>query len=240
MLSLADFLAATAAVALGALVQASTGVGAGFIIVPFLAWIDYRLVPGPVVLASIALSVAMSLRERADIDRQNLPAVLLGLVPGTLAGAFALSRIPADRLGALFGTMLLLALAISVSGLRVTMTRASAVLGGLVSGAMGASSGFGAPPLALLYQHQSGARIRATLAVIYTAASLLILTALGLFDLFGAEQLLLGTLLIPGFLLGYLLSGRLAAHLEHHDALRPAVLVISGIAGLLLIWRSVG
>lgn len=224
MLSLADFLAATAAVALGALVQASTGVGAGFIIVPFLAWIDYRLVPGPVVLASIALSVAMSLRERADIDRQNLPAVLLGLVPGTLAGAFALSRIPADRLGALFGTMLLLALAISISGLRVTMTRASAVLGGLVSGAMGASSGFGAPPL----------------AVIYTAASLLILTALGLFDLFGAEQLLLGTLLIPGFLLGYLLSGRLAAHLEHHDALRPAVLVISGIAGLLLIWRSVG
>lgn len=239
MLSLADFLAATAAVAFGALVQASTGVGAGFVIVPILAWIDYRLVPGPVVLASIVLSLVMSLRERVAIDRENLPAVLAGLAPGALAGAFALSRIPADRLGALFGTMILLALAISVSGLRVAMTRTSALISGLVGGAMGASSGFGAAPLALLYQHQSGARIRATLAVIYTVASLLILAALRLFGLFGPEQLLLGLLLMPGFLLGYLLSGRLAAQLEHHGALRPAVLTISGIAGLLLIWRSV-
>jgi len=236
-MSLVEFLAATLAVATGALIQASTGIGAGFIIVPILAWIDVRLVPGPVVLASIALTVLMSVRERAAIDRNHLPTVLFGLIPGALAGAFALSRIPAERLGALFGVMILLALVMSISGLRVVLSRASALVGGIVAGAMGASSGFGAPPLAIIYQHQSGPQIRSTLAVIFTVASLLILLALRLFGMFGLTELRLGFALIPGFLLGYLLSRRMTTKLDQRG-LRPVILGISGIAGVLLIWRS--
>jgi uncharacterized membrane protein YfcA len=45
-----ELAAATLVVALGSVVQAISGVGAGFLIVPLLAWIDVGLIPGPVVL----------------------------------------------------------------------------------------------------------------------------------------------------------------------------------------------
>src|SRR5690348_10415595 len=55
-LRVVDFVAANAAVLLGAILQASTGLGAGLIIVPLLALVSLDFVPGPVVLASVALS----------------------------------------------------------------------------------------------------------------------------------------------------------------------------------------
>ena len=48
-MDLVEFAAATAVVLLGSVVQAATGVGGGFIIVPLLAWIALQLVPAPVI-----------------------------------------------------------------------------------------------------------------------------------------------------------------------------------------------
>ena len=236
-MGVAEFAAATLAVIIGSVVQVTSGVGGGFIIVPLLAWVDLGLVPAPLIFASLSLSALMAFRERGAIDWAHIPTTLVGLIPGSLAGAYVLSSVPADSLGVVFGTVILLGILITASGIEVRPTRVSALVSGALSGAMGTSSGIGAPLLALLYQRETGPRIRATLAVLYTGASILILVVLFGFDQFSVTEARSGFLLMPGFLLGYWVANRFNVHLDR-GATRIAVLCASAAAAIALILRS--
>jgi uncharacterized membrane protein YfcA len=103
---------------------------------------------------------------------------------------------------------------------------------------MGTSSGIGAPLLALLYQRDAGPRVRATLAVLYTGASVLILIILFGFDRFSADDMRSGAMLMPGFLIGYWIANHFTAHFDRGRT-RIAVLSVSGVAAIALILRSV-
>ncbi|MFB3079920.1 MAG: TSUP family transporter [Lysobacterales bacterium] len=232
-----EFAAATLVVAVGSVVQAISGVGAGFLIVPLLAWIDVSLIPGPVVLGSMSLSGTMGYRERRHIDFAHMPMVFLGMIPGAVAGAYLLSRVSFDELGMMFGAVMLIAIIITASGFRFPLTGGSACLAGAVAGVMGTSSGIGAPVLALLYQDQSGPRVRATLAVLYAGASFLIIIMLFGFGKFGIVEAVSGLLLMPGYMLGYALSHRLTARIDTGGT-RAAVLLVSAAAALSLILRG--
>lgn len=238
-MSLLDLVAASLAVAIGSIVQAASGVGAGFLMVPMIAWVNIELLPGPMICGSLALSGIMAWRERGAIDQNNLPVIFLGIFAGSLVGAWVLSRVPADQLGLVFGTVILLAVALTASGLKVPLNRASALVSGTISGAMGASSGIGAPMLAILYQRESGPTVRATLALLYTGASLMILVVLAAFGEFGGADLANGVALMPGFLLGYWLANRWRHRLAGLGSRGP-VLVVSALAAVTLIGRSVG
>lgn len=236
-MSTIDIALATLAVVVGSVVQVASGVGGGFIIVPLLAWIDLRFVPAPLVFASLALSTLMAVRGRRDIDWRHLPASMLGLLPGSIVGAYVLTIVAADRLGIVFGTVILVGVLITAIRPRLTLTTATAVVAGAIGGAMGTSSGIGAPPLALVYQHASGPRVRATLAALYTCASLLILVILGLFGRFGMPELKTGLLLMPGFVIGYGIANRFTAQVDRAGS-RIAVLAVSAAAATILIVRS--
>ncbi len=236
-MTLSELIAVTATVALGSVIQAASGVGAGFLMVPLLAWINLELVPGPVIFGSIFLSALMAWKERAAIDRENLPAIFLGLIGGAFLGAWILSVVPSTALGIVFGVTILLAVLVTASGLDVPLNQNSALLCGAISGAMGASSGIGAPMLAILYQHSSGARVRATLAFLYTGASILILIMLAIFGKFGPAQARDGAMMIPGFLLGYWLVISFRGKLARFGSRGP-ILVISALAAVLLLGRS--
>lgn len=229
---------AAAAIALGAIVQSISGVGGGFIMVPLLAMIDVSYLPGPMIFATLALSTLMAWRERAAIDQRNVWWIVLATLPGAAVGSWLLSRVPADRLGLIFGSMILLAIVISTLGLKPALNRATAMAAGVVAGTMGASSGIGAPAIAVLYQEKTGAGIRATLALIYTLCSLLIVGVLAAFGKFGWQGVQTGFLLMPGMLLGYLLSRPLASRFGHGSAARYGVLAVSAAAALTLIVDS--
>ena len=81
-MGVAEFSAATLAVIIGSVVQVTSGVGGGFIIVPLLAWVDLGLVPAPLIFASLSLSALMAFRERGAIDWAHIPTTLVGLIPG--------------------------------------------------------------------------------------------------------------------------------------------------------------
>jgi len=232
-----EFSAATLAVALGSIVQAVSGVGGGLFIVPLLAWIDLSLVPGPMIFASLSLSGLMAIRERTEIDVAHIPVILGGLLPGCVAGGYVISIVPGENLGLVFGTVILIAIGITASGLRVPLNNATAFTSAAVSGAMGASTGIGAPMLALLYQNESGPRVRSTLALLYTIASVIIILVLIGFDRFGWSEMAAGIFLIPGFLLGYFAANRLTGRFDK-NASRIAVLAVSGIAALALMARA--
>jgi len=232
-----EFSAATLAVVVGSIVQVTSGVGGGFIIVPLLAWVDLGLVPAPLIFASLSLSTIMAFRERGAIDWAHIPATLIGLIPGSLAGAYVLSSVPANSLGVVFGTVILLGILITTAGIEIRPTRVTALISGALGGAMGTTSGIGAPLLALLYQRESGPRVRATLAMLYTGASILILVVLFGFDKFSVAEARSGLLLMPGFLLGYWVANRFTVHLDRGGT-RIAVLCVSAAAAIALIVRS--
>ena len=71
-LSVKMLVLATLVMAIGAALQAAVGLGLALFVVPLLALIDVRLIPGPVLLASVALAVMMAYRGRAAINRREL------------------------------------------------------------------------------------------------------------------------------------------------------------------------
>ena len=231
------FLLCTAGVTLGALLQAATGLGAGLVVVPWLALVSYHLVPGPMIMASLALSTAMAWAGRGAIDRSGLIWLIVGLVFGSTLAALLLVQLSFDHLGVVFGTLLLIAVALSLHTPAVRPGASGLVGVGLASGVMGTAAGIGAPVLALLYQHRDGPQLRATLAFLYVVSSLVMLVLLHFAGRFGTEEARSGLLLMPGFLLGYLVSPRLAHWIDRGYA-RPAVLMVATVSALLLIGKG--
>jgi uncharacterized membrane protein YfcA len=236
-MELADWLLASLVIIFGAVVQGLSGVGSGFIMVPLLALIDLRLLPGALIFGSLSISGSMAWIERSHINVRETYLVLLAIVPGSVIGSWLLSVIRAEQLGIFFGIMILLGVAISVVGVRLSPGPWHSAIAGTVAGAMGAASGIGAPVVALLYQHRSGPELRATLAFLYTIASTIILIALAAFGQFGLTQLGLGLLLFPGYLTGLYISRQFTAQVDHGNA-RIVVLVVAVVSALSLIAAS--
>ncbi len=232
-----ELILANAVIALAALIQAASGVGAGFILVPILAWINLALIPIPVIVASLSLTTVMLWRERQFVDRQHVPLIFAGMVPGALAGNWLLQSVASDQTGLVFALVILFAIGLTASGLRIPFNEGSCLITGGLTGAMAASSGFGAPPLAILYQEAGGARLRATLALLYTGASLILLVLLALVGDLDPGDLEAGILLMPGGLLGWAIVTRMRWQLDNHTT-RPVVLTLSAAAAVALLIRS--
>jgi uncharacterized membrane protein YfcA len=218
-------------------VQGVSGVGGGFIMVPLLAMINMSFLPGPLVFGSLSISGLMAWRERSHIDYRNTGIILAAIIPGSIIGAWLLAGIPPDRLGLMFGGVILFAVVISLGGIHFPLNRISGSAAGLLAGAMGASTGIGAPVIAILYQRVAGPMVRSTLAFLYTLASVFIVIALVVFGRFGVAEAGYGLLLVPGFMLGYLCSRPLALHFDH-GATRYIVLGVSAVAAASLIVSS--
>ena len=228
---------ANLAVMLGAVLQASTGLGAGLIIVPLLALVSLTFVPGPVVLASMALSTLMAWQGRREIDRVGMPMLLAFLFAGIALGALSISAIPPKRAGIAFGGLVLIAVAVSAMMPRLPRNLPVAAGAGVSAGFMGAISGIGSPILALIYQHETPRVLRATLGFIFTLSSIAILIGLYFAGRFGWTEVGLGFGLMPGYLLGFFVSPPIARALDRGNS-RSAVLIISTLSALVLIVRS--
>lgn len=225
------------AAAAGAAVQGSVGFGLSLVAVPILAIIDPRLVPGPVLCVAIVLTLLVSHRERGSIDLFGVTWGLAGRVPGTALGAAALVVMPRDRLSLVFGVLVLLAVAMSASRLRIRSTPLSLVIAGVLSGIMGTTAAIGGPPIALVLQHLPGAQLRGTLSGFFLVGASVSLLALVLVGRFGREELLLALALLPGILVGYLISGRTARWLDRGYT-RAAVLTVATAAAIVVILRQ--
>ena len=88
--------------------------------------------------------------------------------------------------------------------------------------------------MALVYARSPGPRLRGTLAAYFLAGTLLSLASLSATGLLNGRGWLLGLALVPPVLVGNLLARPLTRHLDAGRT-RPAVLVVSGAAGLLAL-----
>jgi uncharacterized membrane protein YfcA len=235
--SFEKLLLAAAVVAIGAIIQGSIGFGLAVWSVPFLVLIDARLVPGPLAIAAMSLILGSAWRERRSIDLKGAGWVLAGRVPGTLLGAALLAAASTMMLSVLLGSLVLLAVGISLLHGRFARTRLLSLAVGFTSGIMGTLAALGGPPIAVLYQHEEGPRIRATLAAVFAAGALMSLTGIALVGRLGRDELLLGAVLVPPVLLGLLASNAVLRVLDP-GRIRTFVLIFAAAGGALAIGQG--
>ena len=221
----------TAVMAISAILQGAVGFGLGLIAIPFLIYLDLRFVPGPLLVAALTLHMLVLRRDRSGVDRSGLAMLLSGRVIGTIPAALLLASLPIER------TKILLAIVVLGGAIMGFFhpgghpTRAVLLTAGATSGFMATAAGLGGPPVALVYQRETGLRLRGTLAAYFIFGTVLSLIALAIAGRFGVEEMRLSVLLIPGTVIGYFLSRPAAAYLDAGRT-RAAVLVVSVLAAI--------
>ena len=231
-------LACVAVVYVGAIVQATTGVGVGIISSPVLLLVDPAFVPACIVLAVLPLSMTVAWADRAHVDRPGVLAALAGRVPGLVLGALVVASISETVLSILVGVTVLGGVVVSLTARRFDPSRLALVLAGFASGFTGTAVGVGGPPMALTYQHSDPVTMRATISVFFAVGSVLSAVALALAGEIGGRQLELLALLVPAVLAGLATARHQAARLVG-PGVRPVVLALSAFSAVALLVRTV-
>lgn len=219
-----------------AVVQGLAGVGFAMLCVPVLALIDPGLVPGSMLVGMLGLSALMAASERHAVVPKHFLFLLPGLLAGSVAGAVFLGLIPPHLLGRTLGGLVLLAVIVSIAGLRAPLTNRSLLGTAFGAGLLGTVSGIHGPPLAVLYANQSPPMARATIAWVFVMGSIMSLTALGMAGRFGWHQFERGLWLLLPAIAGFLMAALLRPYLPARTV-RLAMLWLTGIAALILVAR---
>jgi hypothetical protein len=231
------WLFATLIVAVGAAVQGSVGFGLGVVGAPILILIEPRLVPAPILLDALLLTLLVTVREWKHVRLADLGWSVPGRLLGTGLAVVVLKLLPESRLQFTMGLLMLLAVAMTMAGPRVRVGRRSLFGAGTLAGVMSTITSMGGPPMALLYQHEDGGRLRGTLAAFFSLGVVLSLIGLWFVGRFGWTEVRLAVLLLPGVLLGFTLSAWTAARLDRRQT-RAVVLTTSALAGAVVVLKG--
>lgn len=226
---------AVLATVLGATIQGAIGFGMNLVTVPMLALVLPESLPVAVIVLALPIAVSMLRHEHHAVDRAGLGWIIAGRIPGTLCGVLVVATVSTNMLQGIVSILVLALVAASLLTPPVPVSAGTQLAAGTVSGVTGTAAGIGGPPLALLYQNQTGAIMRSTLAASFLFGSLLSIVTLGIAGEVGPGQLLLGAGLAPLAVMGSIAGRRFHDQLDH-GWLRPSVLVFVSIAaGMALI-----
>ncbi len=220
-----------------AFLQGVGGVGFTMFSAPIAAIVCPELVPGPLLMLGGCVTFLTAVREHRDISWSSAGSALVGRVAGSIIAVVALAQLAQRPLNFLFAAMILLAVAMSVAGLRIVATRSNITIAGLLSGVMGTLTSVGAPPLVIALQRASPATMRATTGAILFFGSMFSLAVLAVAGHFGVHELLLGATMVPFMLLGFWASGRLRQKVSA-VALRRGLLGFCALSAVGLVLKN--
>lgn len=224
-------------VVVAAALQGSIGFGLAVLSVPILTVVNPAFTPIPILILSLLVSVASLTRERGDLDLGGLGWVIGGRVPGALLGAWVLTVTTERTLGIVIGVIVLAAVVTLSSNLTVRLSPRTRTIAGVVSGFSGTSAGIGGPPIALLYGGQSGPVVRSTLGAVFMIGITINLVILTLVGVLTAADIGVAITLSPAMAVGFMISGRLRAHVDG-ERVRVGILVVSSLAAVSLLVTS--
>lgn len=227
------------AVLLASCLQASIGFGLGMLAAPVVALVDPGLIPGTLIMLAAVVTLMVVLRERTAIDVSGTGWALAGRVPGTIAGALVLTAIPERALALMIAAVVLGGVALTSSGWVPAPRRRNLVLAGATSGVLGTATSIGGPPMALVWQRSSGARLRGTMAGFFLIGSLMSLTTLAVTGAVDRHTLVMCALLIPATVGGYVLS-RYANRLLNPQRQRWTAITASATGAVILVVQQMG
>lgn len=226
-------------VAVGSLVQSSLGFGVAVVAAPAVVLVDPGLMPVSMVICGFVLPLFHLVRGPRDIDLRVLGWAFAGRLALTPLGVLLVVMLSPSAIAATVGVLVLVTVALSLTSIEMRATPRTALGAGLLTGVSGTAAAIGGPFLALVLQHEAPVRVRSTLAAFFVGGSATTLIALALGGEVHRDQVVTGLIWIPFLLLGHALAGPLRDRLDG-PRLRRGVLVLSAVASLSVIARSVG
>ena len=236
-LTLLQLLLANLALLAGACLQGVAGYGIGTLSAPLLFLISPALLPAPLVLNAVVLTVLMLLRNRASLEIRQVRFAIGGGVGGAIMAGLTLLVLSPQGFELIFGALILTGVALSVGGLKPQLNARNSILAGAASTYMGTITAVGGPPIALIYQNQKGPLVRANMSAFFLLASFLSLAALLASGYLGQRELWLFITTLPGVIAGFLLSALFVNRMPF-EWLRPIILTIAAIAGAAALFRG--
>ncbi len=237
-MSTAGFAVVTGAIMLASCLQASIGFGIGMLAAPVVAIVDPTLIPGTLIMVAMLVTLMVAVTERDAIDLKGTGWALVGRIPGTVAGALLLAVLPERGLTLMLAGVVLVGVVLSVAGWVPEPRRRNVVLAGATSGLLGTATSIGGPPMALVWQGNSGARLRGTMSGFFLVGSVMSVLALALTGAVDGKTLMTFAVLIPASVAGYVMSRFVNRHLDR-GRLRVVAVAVSAIGAAVLILREV-
>lgn len=224
-------------VALGGFVQSGVGLGLGLVAAPVVTLLDPGLMPGSMLVAGAFLPVLILAREARHTDWPGVSWALAGRIAGTAAGIWLLTAVPVQALGILVGVAVLAVIAAGSLGRELPRNRWTLLGAGVVSGTTGTATSIGGPPVALLYQREHGARVRATLSFFLFVGNSLAIAALAVAGRMPARDVAAGLIFLACAAVGLAAAARFRRFLDA-GRIRAALLVTAGASAIILIAHS--
>ncbi|BBY19221.1 permease [Mycolicibacterium litorale] len=227
-----------AAIVLASCMQASIGFGMGMLAAPVVAIVDPALIPATLIMLATMVTVLVVLRERQQIDLAGTGWALVGRVPGTVAGALLLAALPERALAIALAGVVLGGVVLTSVGWAPVPHRRNLVVAGAASGLLGTATSIGGPPMALVWQKVTGARLRGTMNGFFLVGSVLSVAVLAATGAVGSHTFRAFALLMPACVVGYGLS-RLVNRVLDQRRQRWLAIGVSTIGAVVLITRQV-
>jgi uncharacterized protein len=233
----AVFAVLAVAVTLGGAVQGSAGLGLGLVAAPVATLVEPSLMPGVMLWLAAAYPVLTLAREGRSADWHGLVWAFAGRLPGTVLGVAVVSAVSARLLSLLVGVIVLVAVVLTWQVVTLPMRWDVLVGAGVVSGVIGTATSIGGPPLALVYQHVTGPRLRATMATYFCGGALLSLLGLQVVGHLDGDDALWALGLAPFLVLGFWLAETVRRRVDAGRT-RATVLVVCAASAVALVVRS--
>jgi hypothetical protein len=174
------------------------------------------------------------------IARHELPPGFTGRLLGAVIAAWIATQLTdTGALAIIVACVVYIGIALSLLGLRVAIRPASLFTAGTVAGVMGTLTAVGAPPMALLYQHEDHRRSTTMQNTFFAWGTLVSILTLAVAGLIGARHVAFALMLLPSSLLALWLSHRLARRVAK-ARIRPWALGLAGTAATILLARHLG
>ena len=226
------------AVLVGSNVQGGVGLGVGLVGSPIASMVDPASMPGGMLIASTFLPLFTLAVEWRHVDLHGAGFALGGRFAGTIVAVWLLGGMSPRALGLAVGAMVLVAVALSISTLRIAANPATLLGAGAIAGVTSTTTSIGGPPLALVYQHAPGPRVRATLAMFFAIGSGFSLGSLAVAGRLDTHEVLIGLVSLPFAAAGFALAGPLRRYLDRGRT-KEVVLAVAALAALVLVVKNI-
>ncbi len=221
-----------------AVIQRTTGQAFGTILAGFVTLIAPGYVPAAVIVLAFLATVMSVGLDFSSVRFKEITPAILGRVTGAVPAAMLVGVIAGSHaLDIIVGLTILVGVGLSLLGLKAARTPITLGAAGFASGFLGTLTAVGAPPMSLMYQHEEAKAARATLNFFFLVGVTSSIIALSLEGLIKQTDLFLVMALTPAVILGVILSKVIARRMEGRS-LRPAALILTTGAGLMLLGRS--
>ena len=222
------------AVACGALIQGTTGMGFALIVAPVMGLLAPESLPVSLLILMLPLNAAIAWREREAIDFRGSSWITVGRFVGTFGGVWILFWLPLSQLNVLIGLSTIAACLATWMAPSFVPGRRALISTGLITGITETATGVGGPPLALVYQHSPVATLRGSVALCFLVGEVISLMVLALGGHLHAAQVTPVLSLCLPLALGVIAS-HWARHFINEARLRRFVLIFAFVSGSLLL-----